>query len=165
MLFRQLFLHTYIRRKKLPKWRSYKKCAGLTLMKLTPVRLLKKWDKKVIFLKVSPQFFPSKKVLDYLKHNKVVQKNWNHVRQAFDITSCSRSYKILFSLLSKNFFVFVAKLGHFTISDFFPMCNKTLKLNSENRKTKKKSFIGSATDVMPAQIWSRFFHIQSLSRI
>jgi len=34
-------------------------------------------------------------------------------------------------------------LCHFTISDFFSICNKTLKLNSENRKTKKKSFIES----------------------
>jgi len=40
---------------------------------------------------------------------------------------------------------FAVKLGHFTISDFFSICNKTLKLNSENWKTKKKSFMGLAT--------------------
>jgi len=38
MSFRQLFathIRTYIRRKKLPKWHLYGKCARLTLMKLT----------------------------------------------------------------------------------------------------------------------------------
>jgi len=43
---------------------------------------------------------------------------------------------------------FAVKLGHFIINDF-SINNKTLKLNSKNRKTKKKSFIGSACTAGP----------------
>ncbi len=42
------------------------------------------------------------------------------------------------------------------MSGFFSICNKTLKLKSENRKTKKKSFIGSATGVnFTIILWGR----------
>jgi len=41
---------------------------------------------------------------------------------------------------------FAAKLVHFTISDFFLYVTKHSKINSENQKTKKKSFIGLATE-------------------
>ena len=48
---------------------------------------------------------------------------------------------------SKEFLrFFVAKLGHFV--NFFSICCKTLNLNSENPKTKKKSFIRSATVII-----------------
>jgi len=36
--------------------------------------------------------------------------------------------------------IYAAMLGHFSMSDFFSICNKTLKLNSKNWKTKKKKF-------------------------
>jgi len=57
---------------------------------------------------------------------------------------------------------FAAKLGHFTISDFFSTCNKTLKLNSENRKTKKKSFIGSAKAPQTGVLTGRKFYINKI---
>jgi hypothetical protein len=57
----------------------------------------------------------------------------------------SRSYKTCFLRWWRISLFFVAKLCHFTISIFY-VCYKTLKLNSENRKTKKKSCIGSAKD-------------------
>jgi len=46
----------------------------------------------------------------------------------------------------KNFSVFAAKLAQFIISDFFLYVTKH-QLNSKNRKTKKKWFIGSAPEV------------------
>ncbi len=48
---------------------------------------------------------------------------------------------IFFFFSNEDFFpFFAAKLGLFTISLFIYVCNKTLKLNSKNRKTKKKKF-------------------------
>jgi len=47
----------------------------------------------------------------------------------------------LFFFANEEFFCFfAAKLGHFIIKVFFSLYNITLKLNSKNRKMKKKKF-------------------------
>ncbi len=57
----------------------------------------------------------------------------------------SRCYKTFF-FANKEFLCFLLLNEVILLSVIFSMCNKTLKLNSENQKTKKKSFIWSATE-------------------
>jgi len=70
--------------------------------------------------------------------------------------SSSRSYKTFFLRWQRISSFSTSKLGHFTISDFFSICNKTLKINSENQKKKKKKFY---------RIGSRFSFFLEISKV
>jgi len=57
------------------------------------------------------------------------------------LTPVAHPIKLFFFANEEFLRFFAAKLGHFTISDFFSTCNKTLKLNSKNLKRKKKKVV------------------------
>ncbi len=59
----------------------------------------------------------------------------------------------LYFFANKEFLCFLLRSYIILLSViFFSTWNKTLKLNNENRKTKKKSYIGSATEAGLLQV-------------